>query len=322
MALRIGYFPHNNSLFVLRHRGILERSVPDVEWIDLRELPAAPEVDPRSELPTLHSDWLFDEQGYDVVGTGFTPPITALGAGRDVVYLGISGPRVENGRIVALSGSGITCPGDLKGKRVGVAHGSWQTTLVLFALDDAGLTWADIVPVDTSVHGGGDLLLSGEIDAWVGAYPSLADYEARADLVTLVDTESVFSHPSLWFTTRRLAEEQPNAVRAVIDAIAESDAWVTANPREAAKLFADDATEHGLPDDLDAWEAALRGRPFGPGPVTEAFLDEQQRAADLFTAGGLLSRSVDVRSAVLPWISDAAEAAQRRYLRSLDAALS
>lgn len=312
MSLRVGYFPHNNSLFVLRHRGILERTVPDVEWVDLRRLPDAAPVDPHAGLPTLHSDWLFDDRGYDVVGTGFTPPITALGAGRDVVYLGISGPRVENGRIVALADSGITSPTDLRGKRVGVAHGSWQTTLVLFALDNAGLRWSDIEPVDIQVHSGGENLLSGDIDAWVGAYPALGEYERRAELVTLVDTETVFSHPSLWFTTRSLADERPDAVRAVIDAIAESDAWIVANPRAAAQYFVDDAIAHGLPADLDAWEGALRGRPFGPGPVTETFLDEQQRAADLFADGGLLPRRVDVRSAVVPWINEAAEAAQKR----------
>lgn len=39
MTVRVGYFPHNNSLFVLRHRGILEQRI-DVEWVDLRSLPA------------------------------------------------------------------------------------------------------------------------------------------------------------------------------------------------------------------------------------------------------------------------------------------
>ena len=42
MSLRVGFFPQNNSLWVLRHRGILERAIPDVEWVNLRELPAGP----------------------------------------------------------------------------------------------------------------------------------------------------------------------------------------------------------------------------------------------------------------------------------------
>ncbi|MFB7873998.1 ABC transporter substrate-binding protein [Nocardia sp. NPDC056064] len=304
MSLRVGYFPHNNSLFVLRHRGILERAIPDVEWVDLRELPQAARVDPKTALPGEHSDWLFTEGGYDIIGTGFTPPLTALANQRDIVYLGISGPRVENGRLVATAASGITSAADLKGKRVGIAHGSWQTTLLLFALDQVGLTWSDVEPVDVDVRGGGAALLSGELDAWVGTYPGLREVEAATELTTLVDTASVFSHPSLWFTRRDLAENNRAAVEAVLAALRESDAWIIANPRAAAQYFVDDAQARGLPADLDAWEAALRGRPFGIHPVSEAFLDEQQRAADLLAANGLLPRTVDVRSAVLPGIAE------------------
>ncbi len=154
MTIRIGYFPNNNSLFVLRHNGLLERYLPDVEWVDLRELSAPPRVDLVRGC-RLHSDWLFEDGGYDFIGTGFTPPITGLGQGRDLVYVGISGPRVENGRLVSLESSGIRNVADLCGKRVGIAHGSWQTTLALLALDREGLRWDDIVPVDVDVNDGG-----------------------------------------------------------------------------------------------------------------------------------------------------------------------
>ncbi|SNY79292.1 sulfonate transport system substrate-binding protein [Nocardia amikacinitolerans] len=304
MTIRVGYFPHNNSLFVLRHRGILERRVPEVEWVDLRDLPQPERVDPTTGLPSLHSDWLFTEGGYDFIGTGFTPPVTGLANGRDLVYVGISGPRVENGRLVAKADSGIRTPADLKGKRVGIAHGSWQTTLLLFALDRAGLRWSDVEPIDTDVRDGGAALLDGSLDAWVGAYPGLTAVETATELHTLVDTEPLFSHPSLWFTRRDFAERNRAALEAIVAALQESDAWITANPRAAAQYFVDDAIARGGSADLDAWEAALRGRPFGVRPVTDAFLDEQQRAADLLAANGLLPRTVRVRDAVLPWIGE------------------
>ena len=304
MTVRVGYFPHNNSLFVLRHTGILERRLPDIEWVDLRELPSKPSVDPVNALPTLHSDWLFDDGGYDVIGTGFTPPITGLAHGRDLVYIGISGPRVENGRLVVKADSGIESAADLRGKRVGIAHGSWQTTLLLFALDRVGLTWSDIVPVDTDVRGGGADLVSGAIDAWVGAYPGLTEIEADTELRTLVETEGLFSHPSLWFTRRDFAENNPEQLRAIIEALQESDDWIERNPRAAAQYFVDDVERRGGTASLDAWEAALRGRPFGINPVTDEFLDEQQRAADLLLSNGLLARPIQVRDAVVPWIGD------------------
>ncbi|WP_026422155.1 ABC transporter substrate-binding protein [Actinokineospora inagensis] len=303
MSVRVGYFPHNNSLFVLRHNGILERRLPDVTWVDLRALPQGAQPDPRAGLPTVHSDLLFADGGYDVIGTGFTPPITALGAGRDIVYIGVSGPRTENGRLVVRADSPIREVADLRGKRVGIAHGSWQTTLLLFALDRAGLTWADIEPVNT----GGDaaqLFLDGGIDAWTGSYPDLDRVEARTEVRTLVQTEGLFSHPSLWFTRRDFAENNRTALTAIIESLQESDRWITENPREAARFFVDDAIARGNDASLDAWERALRNRPFGVNPVDADFLGEQQRAADLLAANGLLPRTIDVQGAVLPWVND------------------
>lgn len=298
MTIRVGYFPHNNSLFVLRHRGILESKI-DVEWVDLRSLPPVPEPDPTRELPSLHSDWLFTEGGYDFIGTGFTPPITALAHGRDIVYVGISEPRVENGRLVVKADSDITSVKDLAGKRVGIAHGSWQTTLLLFALDNVGLSWSDVTPVNTSVTDGADDFRSGAIDAWVGAYPGLSAVEADIEVRTLVDTEGLFSHPSLWFTSREFAEQNPRELQHIVDALRESDQWIIDNPREAAQYFVDDIVARGGDASLDAWESALRNRPFGIHPVSEEFLNEQQRAADLLHAGSLLPRAITVRDAVL-----------------------
>ncbi|MGH3241479.1 MAG: ABC transporter substrate-binding protein [Spirillospora sp.] len=294
---RVGFFPHNNSLWVLRHRGILERSLPDVEWVDLRSLPAGDRPAPTQGLPSAHGDHLFDD-GYDFIGTGSTPPVTAQARGHDIVYVAVSGPRVDNGRLVALPGSGIASPADLAGRRVALGHGSWQTTLLLLALDQAGLTWRDIEPVDAGAEGA-QLLLDGKVDAWTGSYPALAALESETEPRTLIETEGLFSHRSLWFTRRDFAVRHRDVLAAIVGALQESDAWIRANPRDAAALFADaDA------DDLDAWEHALRGRPFGLLPVGDDFVVEQQRAADLLHANGLLDRKITVADAVLPDLAD------------------
>jgi len=294
---KVGYFPHNNSLFVLRHRGILERTLPDVEWVDLRDLAPGERPDPAEGLPTVHADHLFDG-GYDFIGTGFTPPVTAQGHGLDVVYAAISGPRVENGRLVVKADSDIKDLSDLAGRRVGIAHGSWQTTLVLFALERVGLTWKDIVPVDTGVHASRQFL-DGDIDAWVGAYPGLGAVEAQVAIRDLVATDGLFSHRSLWFTRRDFAEEHTDELAAILAALQESDAWIRRNPREAAEIFVADARERGNPDtDPDAWEHALRTRPFGLHPVSDEFVAEQQHAANLLHGGGLLPTRPDVSRAV------------------------
>ncbi|GAA2692819.1 ABC transporter substrate-binding protein [Nonomuraea recticatena] len=290
MTVRVGYFPSNNSLWVLRHRGILERSLPDVEWVDLRDLPAGDRPSPTEGLPSAHGDHLFDG-GYDFIGTGSTPPVTAQGKGHDIVYAGISGSRHENGRLVVRSDSDIQSVADLKGRKVALGHGSWQTTLLLFALDDAGLAWSDIVPVDAGVDAAG-LLIDGDVDAWVGSYPSLSAVEEHTR--TLVQTEGLFSHRSLWFTRRDFATDHPDQLKAIVAALDESDTWITRNYREAAELFA--ADDGG---NVEAWEHALRRRPWGVRPVSPEFVAEQQRAADLFHEAGLISKKITVADAVI-----------------------
>ncbi|TMR25045.1 transporter substrate-binding domain-containing protein [Nonomuraea turkmeniaca] len=305
MSVRVGYFPSNNSLWVLRHRGILERSLPDVEWVDLRSLPQGGRPAPTEGLPTVHGDRLFDG-GYDFIGTGSTPPVTAQGKGHDIVYVAISGSRHENGRLVVHEDSPIKTPADLKGKRVALGHGSWQTTLLLFALDRAGLTWKDIEPVD-AYGNAAQLFLDRAVDAWVGSYPALTRVEQEATTRDLVATDGLFSHRSLWFTRRDFAEQHPGELAAIVAALQESDAWIQQNHRAAAELFAAEDADHG---DVDAWEHALRHRPFGLHPVTEDFVAEQQRAADLFHASGLIDRKITVAEAVLPEIARLVEAAR------------
>ncbi|MCP2323063.1 sulfonate transport system substrate-binding protein [Hamadaea flava] len=299
MALRIGYFPHNNSLWVLRHRGIVERTIPDVEWIDIRTLPPGPRPDVTAGLPTSHGDGLFDGS-YDFIGTGFTPPITAQAHGHDIVYVGVSGPRVENSKFVVREDSPITSLEDLRGKRIGIGHGSWQTTLALFALDKVGLTWSDVTPVDLNGNDGAQLFLDGEIDAWTGSYPSLTRVEQQIGVRELIPTDGLFSHRSLWFTRRDFAVDRAEELAVIVAALQESDTWIRDNPREAAELFAADGG-----GDLDEWEYALRHRPFGVLPVSEDFVLEQQRAADLLYANGLLPKRITVTDALLPGIAEA-----------------
>ncbi|MQY27559.1 ABC transporter substrate-binding protein [Nocardia aurantia] len=304
MTIRIGYFPQNNTLWVLRHLGILERTLPDIEWVDLRTLDN-PRIDPTAGLPSGHGDHLFDG-GYDVIGTGSTPPVTAQAKGHDIVYLAVSGPRVENGRLVVHADSDIREPADLRGKRIALGHGSWQTTLLLLALEKAGLGWGDIVPIDAYADAA-QRFLARDVDAWVGSYPFLTRVEQQAQLREVIPTDGLFSHRSLWFTSRTFATEHRAELVAIIAALQAADEWTRDHPGEAAALF---AADDGRP--AAEWEHALRTRPWGLLPIEPDFVAEQQHAADLFFGNGLIQQRIRVADAVLPEIGDAVRAAADR----------
>jgi sulfonate transport system substrate-binding protein len=127
----------------------------------------------------------------------------------------------------------------------------------------------------------------------------LTEIEQREPVRTVIETDGLFSHRSLWFTSRAFSTERRDELAAIIAALQESDAWVRQNYRAAAELF---AAEDG--GDLDAWEHALRTRPWGLNPVEEEFVAEQQHAADLFYANGLIGQRIQVADAVVPEIND------------------
>jgi sulfonate transport system substrate-binding protein len=284
--LKVGVHPSNTSLFVLRRRGILEALVADLEahvlWVEYD--------DGRYTVDLLASGEI------DIGGTGSTPPVRAQSEGVDIVYVAVSEPRPAHGVLVVREDSPIREVADLRGKRVALAEGSYQTALLATALDQAGLAYDDVEKVSGGHGEGKRAFLAGEVDAWVGGDPELADAQRVGGVRELVDTAAVISNRSVWFARRDFATRTPKLLDAVVTALRRADGWIAEHPREAAELFARDVA--GSPD-VDAWETALRRRPWGPHAVSDEFVAEQQRAADLFARQGIIPRAISVADAVL-----------------------
>ncbi|MFE8940739.1 ABC transporter substrate-binding protein [Streptomyces sp. NPDC000963] len=229
----------------------------------------------------------------DFGGTGSTPPVTAQAAGHDIVYAAVSAPRPDHGALLVPEDGPVRTVADLKGGTVHLAVGSWQTHLVAQALDDAGLSYAtDITPVRGD-SGSEEKLRSGGIAAWVAQGAELAAARRAGGLRTLIPTGEVISDRSVFFTRRDLAEQRPEVVEALVRALRRADEWAAAHPREAAGTAA--ADQGGTVDD---WETALRALPWTIEEVTEEFVAEQQRAADVFHRTGFIDRAVTVADAL------------------------
>ncbi|MET9386324.1 ABC transporter substrate-binding protein [Streptomyces sp. NPDC002928] len=229
----------------------------------------------------------------DFGGTGSTPPVTAQAAGHDIVYTAVSAPRPDHGALLVSEDGPVRTVADLKGGTVHLAIGSWQTHLIAKALDDAGLSYAvDITAVRSDEHSE-KLLRSGEVAAWVAQGPQLAAARRAGGLRVLVPTGDVITDRSVFFARRELAEKRPEVVEALTRALHRADAWAETHPREAAEI----AAEHqgGTADD---WETALRSLPWRIEGVSDAFLAEQQEAADIFLRTRFIERPVRVARAV------------------------
>jgi sulfonate transport system substrate-binding protein len=282
MKLRLGLHPNNLSLRILSRTPILERHLAgsEVESVEFVRFQVGPRTVDYIAAGTI-----------DLGGTGATPPITGQADGIPLVYVATSAGRPVGGIVVAQT-SPIRDLADLRGKRVGLAVGSWLQQLLIFGLALADVGWRDIVPVDIRSDAAADTALrNGEIDAWAtGAV--IDDPSIRF----LARTEELISNPSVFFAARRFADEHRDVLERVVAALDEADEWTAAHPAEAAELLAADVEFGG---DRVAWEPFIRARPWGLQTVSDGFLAEQQRTADLFLKNGLLARQIDVRDARL-----------------------
>lgn len=285
MTLTIGVHSSNPSLYFLYHLSRLGF--------------AQEELAPLGERVVFHpytngvrTGELLTSGVIDFGGTGSTPPITAQAAGHDLVYTAVSAPRPEHGAILVPEDSPVRTVAGLKGSTVHLAIGSWQTHLIAKALDDAGLSYADDI---TAVRSGDDSersLRAGEIAAWVAQGDRLAAARRTGGLRTLIRTGDVISDRSVFFTRRDLAESRPEVIEALTRALRRADDWAAAHPRQAAEIAAAD-----LGGSADDWETALESLPWTIEPVTDAFIAEQQEAADIFHRTGFIERPVTVGDA-------------------------
>jgi sulfonate transport system substrate-binding protein len=280
--LRIGVHANNPSLLVLSQNGLLEKRLAahgiGVEWVRIAAGARTVEYIGANLI--------------QIGGTGLTPPIAAQAKGIPLVYIARSEARPVGG-IFVRSDSFVQSVADLAGKTISLGIGSWLQALLATALDRAGLTWHDIIPLDLTEPESRKALLAGDINAWVSGGGLRDD---AGTVRAIANTGDLVSNPSVFFARRDFAERNPEVIGIVAGALDEADNWIAAHATEAAAILARAA---GGPLSAGEWEAHIAKRPWGLKSVDESFLADQQRAADLFYRFGLLPRQIDIHDATL-----------------------
>jgi sulfonate transport system substrate-binding protein len=87
--------------------------------------------------------------------------------------------RPEWTALVTRKDTSITKIGDLKGKRVAVTRGTDPHIFLVRALQSAGLSEKDIVPVLLQHPAGKTALIRGDVDAWAGLDPMMAQAQVE-----------------------------------------------------------------------------------------------------------------------------------------------
>ncbi|GAB3131411.1 aliphatic sulfonate ABC transporter substrate-binding protein [Marisediminicola antarctica] len=140
--------------------------------------------------------------------------------------------------ILVPSGSAITDVGELAGKSIAATKGTDPYFFLLQALEEAGLSLAD-VDVQNLQHADGKAALeSGTVDAWAGLDPLLSTSVAVAGSRIIYDNIDFNSYGFL-NATDDFIQNHPDLAQLVVNAYEKARGWAIDNPDKTAEILAE-----------------------------------------------------------------------------------
>jgi sulfonate transport system substrate-binding protein len=144
--------------------------------------------------------------------------------------------RPEWTALVTTRDSKIAGVADLKGKRVAVTRGTDPHIFLVRALLDAGLSEKDITPVLLQHADGKTALIRGDVDAWAGLDPMMAQAEIE-DGAKLFFRNPAANTWGILNVREEFLKDHPDAVRRVLAVYEEARKYSLANYDELKKSF-------------------------------------------------------------------------------------
>ena len=207
--------------------------------------------------------------------------------------------RPEWTALVTRKDSPVAKVADLKGKRVAVTRGTDPHIFLVRALLDAGLSEKDITPVLLQHPDGKTALIRGDVDAWAGLDPMMAQAEVE-DCARLFFRKPEANTWGILNVREEFAKDHPDVVRRVISAYEEARKYSLANYAELKKTFIAVTNLEGPVVDKQLKERTeLTHNKVGPAQresILEAGLALQK--------AGVVGANVDVKKAVDDLIDD------------------
>jgi sulfonate transport system substrate-binding protein len=208
--------------------------------------------------------------------------------------------RPEWTALVATKDSKINKVEDLKGKKVAMVRGTDPHIFAVRALLAAGLTDKDITPVLVQQHAdGGNLLIRGDVDAWAGLDPMMAQHEVK-DGARLFYRKPEANTWGILNVREEFAKDHPDIIRRTINAYEEARKFSLANYDELKRIFiAVTGLEAAIVDKQLKERTGLTFNRVGP-EQRESILE----AGLALQKGGVIKPDVDVKKVLDDLIDD------------------
>ena len=280
-TIKLDYAYYNPVSLVLKDKKFLEQDLASdgiaVEWTQSLGSNKALEL-----LNSKSIDFGSTAGAAALIGKANGNPIKAI-----YVY-----SRPEWTALVVRKDSPITKVADLKGKKVAVTRGTDPHIFLLRALHEAGLTEKDIEMVVLQHADGRIALEKGDVDAWAGLDPMMAQTEIQSGSRVFYRNVNFNSYGVL-NVREEFAGQYPAYVERVLAAYEKARLWALQNPEEFRKLFAANAK----------LEDSVVTKVLGRTDLTNSTIGENQRqvivaAGDVLKQNNVISSNTDVSATV------------------------
>lgn len=212
----------------------------------------------------------------DFANAGDIPSLFALDKGSDFNYIASEPDVPDSEGILVSEESDIQSLADLKGKRVAFNQASIAQYLLSKSLETVDLTLDDIEAVYLTPPDASIAFSKGDVDAWVVWDPYLAVAESQGNVV-LQNAEGIVPFRSFYFSTDKIAKEDPELVEVVIKHLTRIGEEIEENPVEIATLM-----EKETQIDAKTWEVILKRKKSDVRYIDDAALEDlQTQVADL-----------------------------------------
>jgi sulfonate transport system substrate-binding protein len=200
--------------------------------------------------------------------------------------------RPEWTALVVRKDSPIAKVEDLKGKKIAVTRGTDPHVFLLRSLYQAGLTEKDVELVPLQHSDGRNALERGDVDAWAGLDPLMAQTEVENGS-KLFYRDVSFNSYGVLNVREEFAKQYPAYVKRVLVAYEKARLWAIQNPAEFRALYGRDAKIN------DAIAAKVLER---TDLSNSAVGDDQKKviaaSGDVLKKSGVISGSTDVTATV------------------------
>ncbi|MGG3623313.1 aliphatic sulfonate ABC transporter substrate-binding protein [Bacillus gobiensis] len=224
----------------------------------------------------------------DFANAGDAPSIMALSKGMDFKYIA-SEPSAPNTEGILVRGySAIQSIKDLKGKKVAYNQASIAQYLLNQSLSSAGLTMDDVNSVILNPPDASIAFEKGDVDAWVVWDPYLTVSEAKGNKI-ISTAEGIVPFRSFYFSTSKIAEENPEVVQKVVDHLNKVGKGINENPQEAAKVL---ETNTKIP--AETWINVLKRKDSNAEIIDQQAIDDLTQQVKELKRIQLIKKSVKI----------------------------